>query len=190
MLGRTIVLAAMIAAAAAVILASREGAARAFTAGCSASNVEYSPYTRGPLDPGLRRLPRITASIGRDRLEGFLFYYPSSPWGKERLRDARIYAGGEDPSRPIRHQDPLESAVAPENSLAHRRRSPDRRRRHLPSGLPRLRLLPLHHQRSTARLLAAQRAGRIGSVDRDVPRRLDLRAQQLSKSRVRLTSNL
>lgn len=97
MLGRTIVLAAMIAAAAAVILASREGAARAFTAGCSASNVEYSPYTRGPLDPGLRRLPRITASIGRDRLEGFLFYYPSSPWGKERLRDARIYAGGEDP---------------------------------------------------------------------------------------------
>ena len=36
-----------------------------------------------------------------DRLTGFLFYYVSVPWGRERRPGARIYAGGTTPGRGV-----------------------------------------------------------------------------------------
>jgi hypothetical protein len=36
--------------------------------------------------------------VARDRLTGFLFYYPGTSWAQVQLPGARIYAGGRDPS--------------------------------------------------------------------------------------------
>jgi hypothetical protein len=88
---------------AALVLAVALGAAatsddaRPASVNCAPSQVDYRPYAGRGVDGDLRRLPRVSAVRGRDRLDGFLFYYASAPWAKEGVGAARIYAGGQDP---------------------------------------------------------------------------------------------
>ena len=49
------------------------------------------------MDRGLRPLPWLAASPSSAALVGHLFYYSSTPWDRQKLRYARIYAGGVTP---------------------------------------------------------------------------------------------
>ena len=61
------------------------------------TRVHYRPYP-GLMDRGLRPLPWLAASPSSAALVGHLFYYSSTPWGRQRLHYARIYAGGLTPN--------------------------------------------------------------------------------------------
>ena len=62
---------------------------------CAASRVTYTSLAS--VERGLHSLPRVAVGPARDRLYGFLFYYPATPWGRSKDPLARIYAGGESP---------------------------------------------------------------------------------------------
>jgi hypothetical protein len=74
---------------------TRANAAGAVATGCNPARVQYTRHPR--VDAQLGRLPWVGGKPSRVGLVGLIWYWPTA-WREQRVRTARIFAGGVAPA--------------------------------------------------------------------------------------------